>query len=88
MKIMEALASACDRVKAKLEAQVVVLDAQTPKALKTPSLREDTAAGAFVHNLSAKSNLSQLALMASLSAAEKQRLATLEADLSQDPNPS
>ncbi len=33
MKIMEALASACDRVKAKLDAQVVALDTQTPKAL-------------------------------------------------------
>jgi energy-coupling factor transporter ATP-binding protein EcfA2 len=85
MKIMEALASACDRVKAKLDAQVVALEAQTPNALKTPLLGADTAAGAFVHNLSAKSNLSQLALLANLSATEKQRLATLEADLAQDP---
>jgi energy-coupling factor transporter ATP-binding protein EcfA2 len=85
MKIMDALASACDRVKAKLDVQVVALDTQTPKALKTPSLSADTAAGAFVHNLSAKSNLSQLVLLANLLDAEKQRLATLEGDLAQDP---
>ena len=85
MKILEALASACDRIKAKLDAQVVALDAQTPKALKTPSLSTDTAAGAFAHNLSAKSNLSQLALLANLPDAEKQRLTMLEGDLAQNP---
>jgi energy-coupling factor transporter ATP-binding protein EcfA2 len=85
MKIMEALALACDLVRIKLEAQVSALEAQTPKALKTPSLSADTAAGAFVHNLSAKSNLSQLALLANLSDGEKQRLTTLEGDLAQDP---
>jgi energy-coupling factor transporter ATP-binding protein EcfA2 len=85
MKIMEALAAACDRVKVKLEAQVAALEAQTPKALKIPSSSVDTAAGAFVHSLSAKSNLSQLALLANLSDTEKQRMTTLEGDLAQDP---
>lgn len=85
MKVMEALASACDRVKAKLDAQVVAREAQTPKALKTSSLGADTAAGAFIHNLSDKSNLSQLALLVSLSDVDMQRLATLDADLAQDP---
>jgi energy-coupling factor transporter ATP-binding protein EcfA2 len=85
MRILEALANACDRVRAKLEAKVAALSAQTPKVLKTPSLCADTAAGAFVHGLSAKSNLSQLTLLAIMSVAEKQRLATLEADLAQDP---
>jgi energy-coupling factor transporter ATP-binding protein EcfA2 len=85
MKIMEALASACDRIKSKLEAQVVMLEAQTPQALKKPSLATDTAAGAFVHNLSAKSTLSQLTLLANMSDIEKQRLAMLEGDLAQDP---
>ena len=85
MHVLEALASACDRVKSKLEAQVAALDAQTPIALKASTLSADTAAGAFIHNLSAKSNLAQLKLLATLSAEEQQRLSTLESDLAQDP---
>jgi hypothetical protein len=37
------------------------------------------------NNLSAKSNLAQLALLSTLSVGEQQRLSTLEADLAQDP---
>ena len=85
MQILEALASACDRVKAKLDAQVTALEKQTPIALKASKLSTETAAGTFVHNLSAKSNLAQLALLSTLSVGEQQRLSTLEADLAQDP---
>lgn len=85
MKLLESLASVCDLVKEKLEAQLVALSAQTPLALKTPTLKAETAAGAFVHSLSAKTNLSQLALLAVLSPEETQRLAALESDLAQDP---
>ena len=85
MRILEALAVGCDKIKENLEAQVSLLVAQTPLALKTPTLRDDTAAGAFVIGLSAKSNLAQLDLLATLSPEEKQRLAALEGDLAQDP---
>jgi hypothetical protein len=85
MQVLETLANACDRVKAKLDAQVKALDAQTPLALKASKLSTETAAGAFVHNLSAKSNLTQLSLLATLSAEERQRLSSLETDLAQDP---
>jgi hypothetical protein len=64
---------------------LTALDAQTPLALKASKLSSETAAGAFVHNLSAKSNLAQLVLLATLSAEEQQRLSTLETDLAQDP---
>lgn len=86
MKILETLASTCDRIKNKLKAQLAALDAQTPLALQSPSLSSKTAAGAFVHGLSAKSNLEQLGLLATLSTDEKKRLSTLEADLAQEPN--
>jgi energy-coupling factor transporter ATP-binding protein EcfA2 len=85
MKILELLAGACDSVKEKLEAKVVELAIQTPLSIKTPKLKSDTAAGAFVHHLSAKSNVAQLDLLASLSQAEQQRLAALDSDLAQDP---
>src|SRR6266852_5426726 len=85
MQILEALAAACDQVKAKLEAQLTALNAQTPIALRSSKLSTDTAAGAFIHSLSAKSNLAQLNLLATLSVNERERLATLESDLAQDP---
>ena len=85
MQILEALASACDKVKERLSAKITALNEQTPLSLKTPKLRQETAAGAFIFGLSAKSNIAQLTLLATLSADERLRLATLEADLAQDP---
>lgn len=85
MQILESLADACDRVKAKLDAQAATLAAQTPIALKEPQLGKETAAGAFLHGLSSKSNLAQLELLTKLSDDEQQKLATLESDLAQDP---
>lgn len=85
MEVMEALAAACDQISAKLSQQQSVIAAQTPLAIKSPQLSAQTAAGAFVHGISAKSNVAQLELLAHLSDEEKQRLTTLEADLAQDP---
>jgi energy-coupling factor transporter ATP-binding protein EcfA2 len=85
MKVLEALASACDQVRSKLDAQVKALEGQTPVAIKTPQLSSNTAAGAFLHNISAKSNLAQLNILVTLTPAEQQRFLTLEADLGQDP---
>lgn len=85
MQVLEALAAACDRVKAKLDAKVEALAAQTPHALAEPALRADTAAGAFVRSLTAKSNTAQLDVLAALDDAQRARLATLETDLAQDP---
>lgn len=85
MQVMEALAAACDRVKAKLDARVEAMAAQTPHALSHPVLSAETAAGSFVHNLGAKSNIAQLELLANLTDADRARLTSLEADLAQDP---
>ena len=85
MRILEALAAACDKVKERLSAKITALNGQTPLSLKTPKLRPETAAGAFIFGLSAKSNVAQMTLLATLSADERLRLATLEADLAQDP---
>lgn len=85
MEVMKALATACDQVSLKLTEQREAIASQTPLAIKTPDLNPQTAAGAFVHGLSAKSNVAQLQLLAQISEEEKQRLATLNADLAQDP---
>lgn len=85
MQVLEALATACDQVKAKLDTQLQEIASKTPLALKAPQLSADTAAGAFVRSLSAKSNIAQLDLLAALSDVESRRLTTLEADLAQDP---
>lgn len=85
MQVLEALATACDQVKAKLDDQLAAIAAKTPLAIKVPQLSADTAAGAFVRGLSANSNVAQLDLLAQLSDTEIQRLAALEADLAQDP---
>lgn len=85
MEVLEALAAACDQIGAKLTEKQSAIAAQTPLAIKSPQLSAQTAAGAFVHGLSAKSNASQLDLLASLSDEEQRRLATLDADLAQDP---
>lgn len=85
MEVLEALAAACDQIGTKLTEQQSAIAAQTPLAIKSPQLNAQTAAGAFVHGLSAKSNVAQLELLASLSDEEERRLATLDADLAQDP---
>lgn len=85
MEVMEALAAACDQVGAKLAQQQRTISALTPLAIKSPQFSVQTAAGGFVHNLSAKSNIAQLELLAQMSEEEKQRLAMLDADLAQDP---
>lgn len=85
MRLLEALADACDRVKAVLDSRIVALKGQVPLALSNPSLSKETAAGSYVFGLSAKSNIPQLDKLAQLSEQESARLATLEADFAQDP---
>jgi len=85
MQVLEALAAACDEVKQKIDNQVAKLRLQTPHALKSPTLSRDTPAGAFLHNLSARSSLAQLDLLASLSTTEMKRFAEIQTDLTQDP---
>ena len=85
MQVLEGLAAACDKLKANLEAKLAELSAQTPLSIKNSKLDRDTAAGAYVLDLSARSNVAQLDLLASLSGEENRRLITLETDLAQDP---
>ena len=85
MLVLEALASACDSVRATLTAKQASIRAQTPRAISDPTLRDDTAAGQFVRGLSATSNTAQLKLLANLTSDQSKRLTSLGADFAQDP---
>ena len=85
MALLDRLGRTCDELRARVTARIDALTAQTPIAVKAPSLNKDTAAGAFLHGLSAKSSLAELALLIALGDEEKSRLSSLDADLAQDP---
>lgn len=85
MRLLETLADASDRIKSVLDGRITTLKGQTPLAISNPSLSKETAAGSYVFELSAKSNIPQLDKLAELSEQEAARLATLETDFAHDP---
>ena len=85
MALLDRLGRACDELRARVKARIDTLAGQTPVAIGTPSLSRETAAGAFLHGLSAKSSKAELDLLVTLSADERSRLSSLDGDLAQDP---
>ena len=85
MGLLDRLGQVCDELQRRVKAKIDRLAAQTPVAIKRPSLNKDTAAGAFLHGLSATSSSAAVDLLVTLSSEEKGRLAALDADLAQDP---
>ena len=85
MALLDRLGRVCDELQSRVNARIEELTAQTPVAIKTPSLKENTAAGAFLHGLSAKSSPAEVDLLVTLSDEERSRLSSLDADLAQDP---
>ena len=85
MALLDRLGRACDELRARVKARIDTLAGQTPVAIGTPSLSRETAAGAFLHGLSAKSSPAELDLLVALSVEEGSRLSTLDGDLAQDP---
>lgn len=85
MALLDRLGRACDELRARVSARIDTLAGQTPVAIGTPSLSRDTAAGAFLHGLSSKSDPAELDLLVTLSAEERSRLSSLDGDLAQDP---
>ena len=85
MALLDRLGRACDELRVRVNARIDALAAQTPVAIRKPSLSRDTAAGAFLHDLSAKSSPAELDLLITLSGKEKARLSSLDGDLAQDP---
>ena len=54
MALLDRLGRVCDELRRRVAARIDALSARAPVAIKTPSLNEATAAGAFLHGLSAK----------------------------------
>ena len=85
MQLLERLVRACRAVKAKLEAEIAVIEAQTPRTLVAPACAQDTAVGRFLAALTVATTPHQLETLATLSPGDQARLTTLAADLAQDP---
>ena len=85
MALLDQLGRVCDALHARVTARINALTAQTPVAIKNPSLNRDTAAGAFLCGLSAKSRTAELDVLITLSAEERSRLSSLDGDLAQNP---
>ncbi len=85
MALLDQLGRTCDELRVRVNARIDALATQTPVAIRKPSLRRETAAGAFLHDLSAKSSPAELDLLITLSGNEKSRLSSLDGDLAQDP---
>lgn len=85
MELLDRLGKVCDTLKARVADRISALQSQTPIALKTPTLSSDTAAGAFLHGLWAKSKPDTLDLLIALTDEETSRFAALDADLAQNP---
>lgn len=86
MQVLESLASCCDEIKKRLATRIRELRNQTPASVRQPNLNEKTAAGAFVHNLSAKSTESQLAALSIFDDEDRNRQQALTISLSQSDN--
>ena len=85
MGVLAALAVICDKIKMRLEIQIQEIEHQTPQFLKNPTFNRDTAVGAYIHQLSHKSQIDQIEIFASLTPEEEKRLLQLESDFAQDP---
>ena len=84
MQVLEHLATACDFIKETISGKIVALEQQSPKVITSSNLSTSSPAGAFVHSISAKSNLATLEMLSTISTAEKERYLTLDSDLTQD----
>ena len=85
MGLLDRLGQVCDELRRRVNEKIDELASQTPVAIKKPSLNEDTAAGAFLHGLSAKSSPAEVDLIVTLDDEEMSRFSSLDADLAQDP---
>lgn len=85
MRLLEMLASACDDIKAKIDEEAQALVRETPQAIASPELGDQTAAGAFLYDLGPKSKKAELDLLTTLGEDDEARYAALQTDLAQDP---
>ena len=85
LKVLAALAQTCQDIKQRINADIKVLKQHTPASISKPLYPATTQAGKLIAELTAKTKPGAITALATLSAAEKTRLAVLSADLASDP---
>lgn len=85
LKILAALAQACQDVKAKLTAEIGALQKQTPAAIRQPTCKAGTKTGKLILSLSADTKVAEVEALATLTDAERTHLDKLNGDLAADP---
>ncbi|TKW61687.1 MAG: hypothetical protein DI628_03405 [Blastochloris viridis] len=85
MELLRRLVQVTQDVKSKLQAEIDLLEKQTPAFLKNPPCSVDSPTGKLVRSL--KGNIVDVAVesLATISEDEKKRLETLKVDLATDP---
>lgn len=84
LRILAALAQACQDVKQKIAAEVKALEQQTPAVISKPACQPGTKTGKLIASLST-AKAADVTALATMTDAETTRLATLKADLAADP---
>ena len=85
LRIMAALAETCKEIKSKLDAEIRVIESQTPDILKNPECAPETEVGQLLSGLSTKTMDAKVEELAGLSETDEAQLKTLAADLANDP---
>jgi hypothetical protein len=85
LQILAALAHTCVEVRRRLTSEIDAIAQQTPAALRKPVCRPSTMVGTLIAGLSDATKPDAVRQLASVTEADKARLATLRADLADDP---
>ena len=84
LKVLASLAQACQDIKQKLAAEVKALEQQTPAVISKPPCQPGTKVGKLMARLGLL-QAADVTALATMTEAEKARLATLKTDLAADP---
>jgi len=85
LRVLAALAQACQDIKAQLNKEIGALEAQTPAVIAQPECKPGTDVGKLIAALSAKATPAQVEALAGLSTEQQTRFDTLQSDLGSDP---
>ncbi|QOT71855.1 AAA family ATPase [Sphingobium fuliginis] len=86
LKLLGSLAQLCKLIKDKLAAEITQLQAQTPQSIKAPTCSPLSKVGQLLARLAANTDPAAVEALATLTQAERDRLAQLTADLAGDPS--
>ncbi|EBA04699.1 hypothetical protein RB2150_11456 [Rhodobacteraceae bacterium HTCC2150] len=85
MNLLERLVVACKAVKDTLDGEVSTIKSQTPQSISSPKFSPVSQVGQLINGLGEDTKKEAVETLANLSEKDKQRLAELNSDFSQDP---